>query len=312
MISRILLAKIAIVGICVVGLADAFLAIPAKEVPTRLFSSATAAGTAPMLKSLLKKPSKVLTVGVEYSPEKSQADEVLSMKLRQQAKVSFVVCQDLAAIQLLSKEQESARGNFPGPVPIVCETQTVENNVVQEISESGASAVILDAGASDALQKAESASSCGLETIWKVSSVDQAKQVLEAFEDADIFLLDDTESMAEILEIIPKSSMSIGTLHEPMQEDGAEIETGKEYKKMGCASILVKKACIGDKEDIDYASFLVSGLTSKASSEFKFSGMTGSINGHYGGLAANGSVKWDRTARLAKEKKESEEEDDDE
>ena len=57
-----------------------------------VFSSATTGGTAPLLKSLLKKPSKVLTVGVEYSPDQSPADEVLSMKLRQQAKVSFVVC----------------------------------------------------------------------------------------------------------------------------------------------------------------------------------------------------------------------------
>ncbi len=305
MVSRILAKIAAIAGICVMGLADAFVPTPNTDVPTRLFSSATTAGTAPLLKSILKKPSKVLTVGVEYSPDQSPADEVLSMKLRQQAKVSFVVCQDLSAIKLLSEEQESARGNFPGPVPIVC--QNVQN--VQEISEAGASAIILDVGASDAMQKAESASSCGLETIWKVSSVDQAKQVLESFEDADVFLLDATESMAEILAIIPKSSMSIGTLHEPMQEDGAEIETGKEYKSMGCASILVKKACIGDKEDIDYASFLVSGLTSKASSEFKFSGMTGSINGHYGGLQANGSVKWDRTARLADDENESEEED---
>ena len=294
MVSRIL-AKIAIVGICAMGLADAFVTTPNTEVTTRLFSSATTGGTAPLLKSLLKKPSKVLTVGVEYSPDQSPADEVLSMKLRQQAKVSFVVCQDLSAIKILSQEQESAKGNFPGPVPIVC--QNVQN--VEEISESGASAIILDVGASDAMQKAESASSYGLETIWKVSSVDQAKQVLESFEDADVFLLDATESIAEILAIIPKSSMSIGTLHEPMQEDGAEIETGKEYKSMGCASILVKKACVGGKEDIDYASFLVSGLTSKASSEFKFSGMTGSINGHYGGLQANGSVKWDRIARLA-------------
>jgi hypothetical protein len=89
--------------------------------------------------------------------------------------------------------------------------------------------------------------------------------------------------------------MSIATLYDPMQDGGAEIETGKEFKSMGFASVLVKNACVGDKEDVDYASFVVSGMTSKASKEFKFSGLTGSTNGHFGGIQSNSSVKWERT-----------------
>ncbi len=299
---------VAVFGFCATAHVNAFVTNPVKDFSgvssgTRLFSSATTVGTAPMLKSLLKKPSKVLTVGVEYSPqEESGSDdegslEVLSMKLRQQVKVSFIMCNDLSAIQQFSKEQESAKGNFPGPIPIVCDG--VESSV-QEFSEAGASAIVVDAGSTEALSLAELVSSAGLETIWKVSTAEEAKQVLESTNElADAFLLDVkedyTDVVPQIMEVLPKSSMAIATIYEPMLEDGAEIETGKEFKSMGCASVFVKKACVGDKEDIEYSSFLVGGLTSKASSEFKFSGLTGSTNGHFGGIQANGSVKWERT-----------------
>ena len=293
-----------ILGISALRYVDAFVVNEAPGVSsTRLFSSATTVGTAPVLKSLLKKPSKVLTIGVEYSPQQSEdvvedegSLEVLSMKLRQQAKVAFIVCSNLSTLKLLSKEQETAKGNFPGPVPIVCDGEFSVN----DLSEAGAAAVVIDAGSAEALFLAESASSVGLETIWKVSTVEEAKQVLESTNElADVFLLniqeDSTAAILEIIEALPKSSMSIATLYDPMQQDGAEIEKGKEFKSMGCASVFVKQACVGDKEDIDYASFLVSGLTSKASKEFKFSGLTGSTNGHFGGIQVNSSVKWERT-----------------
>lgn len=330
--------------ICAITFADAFLMNPLKVMPaamssqspvslaspTQLYSSTAAVGPAPVLKSLLKKPSKVLTVGVEYSPQQSDdlvEDrpegnlDVFSMKLRQQAKVSFIVCSDLPTIKLLNAEQETAKGNFPGPVPIVYhgEWSPSSTSSLEDVSEAGASAIVVDAGTPDALALAESASSTGLETIWKVSTVEEAKQVLESTNElADVFLLDvrvdddvGATTISEIIEALPKSSMCIATLYDPMQEDGVEIETGKEFKSMGCASVFVKKACVGDKEDIDYASFVVSGLTSKASKEFKFSSLTGSTNGHFGGIQSNSSVKWERT-RLSVGEEDGENHDDDE
>lgn len=301
-----------VAGVCyAVSLTDAFLMKPPSNAPampfestspSRLFSSATGFGTAPVLKSLLKKPSKVLTVGVEYSPEESTdlgedlsvaSIEILSMKLRQQAKVAFIVCSDVEKVKQFHAEQETARGNFPGPIPIIFLGDVSTSS--SELIEAGASAVVIDAGTNDALSVAESALSAGLETIWKVSTVEQAQQVLKSTKElADVFLLDDSSVISEIAETLPKSSMSIAVLQDPMQEDGAEIETGKEFKSMGCASVLVRKACVGDKEDIEYASFVVSGMTSKASKEFKFSGLTGSTNGHFGGIQSNSSVKWER------------------
>jgi hypothetical protein len=205
----------------------------------------------------------------------------------------------------LSHEQETARGNFPGPVPIVYHHPDDEESVVswQDLSEAGASSIVIDAGETEAASLAESASSFGLETIWKVSAAEQVRKVLERTdESADVFLIDvnvddegGTVAISETLAAVPKTSMSIATLYDPMQDGGAEIETGKEFKSMGFASVLVKNACVGDKEDVDYASFVVSGMTSKASKEFKFSGLTGSTNGHFGGIQSNSSVKWERT-----------------
>lgn len=323
----------AIVGICAITtVTDAFslssmnkapvLSPASFASPTQLFSSDIAVGTAPGLKSLLKKPSKMLTVGVEYSPQQSEdlgEDrqeknlDVFSMKLRQQAKVSFVTCSDLSTIKLLSVEQETAKGNFPGPVPIIFNGEW--STSLENLSEAGASAIVVDAGTTEAISVAELSASTGLETIWKVSSVEEAKLVLESTNElADIFLLDvqvddsiSATTIPQIIEVLPKSSMSIAILHEPMQEDGAEIEMGKEFKSMGCASVLVENACVGDKEDIDYSSFVVSGLTSKASKEFKFSGLTGSTNGHFGGMQSNSSVKWERTRLSSEENGENDE-----
>ena len=342
-----LLWKLAVSSAAISGMiyamtfADAFLVNPLKGMhvamsqspvllasSTQLYSSANV-GTAPMLKSLLKKPSKVLTVGVEYSPQRpddlgedrpEENLDVFSMKLRQQAKVSFIVCSDLPTIKLLSAEQETAKGNFPGPVPIVYDGELSPSSTssLEVVSEAGASAIVIDAGTHDALMLAESASSTGLETIWKVTTVEEAKQVLESTNElADVFLLDirvddNDDAMTKIsgiIEALPKTCMSIATLHDPMQEDGAEIETGKELKSMGCASVFVKKACVGDQEDIDYSSFVVSGLTSKASKEFKFSGLTGSTNGHFGGIQSNSSVKWERTRLSAGEEEDGNDDD---
>ena len=51
---------------------------------------------------------------------------------------------------------------------------------------------------------------------------------------ADIFLLDvrvddsiSATTIPQIIEVLPKSSMYIAILHDPMQEDGAEVEMGE-------------------------------------------------------------------------------------
>jgi hypothetical protein len=58
-----------------------------------------------------------------------------------------------------------------------------------------------------------------------------------------------------------------------------EVALAKAYKRIGgIHSILVQNAIVGDGEDLEYARYVVAGMTSKASSEFKMSTMTGSTS----------------------------------
>ncbi|KAL3939623.1 MAG: hypothetical protein SGBAC_005693 [Bacillariaceae sp.] len=254
-------------------------------------SAATASkGAATNLKSILKKPSKVLTVGVEcFSDDYDIADAselgIMSMQLRK-SKVSFLWSSNVQAIQEFSKEQETAKGSFPGPLPVIYSGGKDYSAAL----EHGASAVVLSAD-DDATEVGEDA-----EVVWRVSSLDEVKKVLETTTDAaNVFLVEvsNEEEFETIVQILPKTSLCMASIA-PMQEDGMEIELGKDLKKVGCGSVLVQSAIVGDAEDLPYAQFLVEGLTSKASSEFKFTGLTGSTNGHFGGVQASGTIKWRR------------------
>lgn len=249
-------------------------------------SMTTTQGATDTLKSVLKKPSKMLTVGLEYFDKGALSAmelNTLSMQLRK-CKASALWCSSLSAVEEFAKEQESARGNFPGPCPVIY------NGVEQDAAlAAGASAIVCTAE--------DTVNTDGCEVIWKVSNAEELQAVLERTGNiANVFLLDkivDIDQVQGIVASLPEGSIWIASL-DPMHPDGAEVNQGKELKKLGCSSVVVKKACVGDSEDLEYAQFLFSGLTSKASSEFKFSGLTGSTNGHFGGVQASGTVKWRR------------------
>jgi hypothetical protein len=243
-------------------------------------------GSASVLKSTLKKPSKVLTVGLEYQDQGNLSARelcILSMQLRK-VKVSAIWCRTVEALKEFSAEQESARGNFPGPCPVIYHGPVDQAGAA---ARAGASAIVLAAGEEIVVVEG------GCEVVWKVSTIDQINNVLDKTgNSADGFWLDG-DNFAELAEAVPKNSLIVASV-DPMQPGGAEIEQGKDFKKLGCASVMIRRACVGDSEDLEYAQFLVGGLTSKASSEFKFTGLTGSTNGHFGGVQANGTVKWKR------------------
>ncbi|KAG7342894.1 hypothetical protein IV203_020839 [Nitzschia inconspicua] len=265
-----------------------------KSTTTSLSSTADAvSGTAPILKSQLKKPSKVLTVGVEYTGNQNDKNElsILSMQLRK-SKVSGLWCRQVELVQVFVEEQATARGNFPGPLPVIY-NGALDQAVAAK--EAGATAIVSSYNEKELLNNIET------EIIWEISSVDEAEKVLKEMDDSTdaAFLInvdsDDTTIAQGILEKIPKQCLVIAAL-KPMQDDGAEVELGRRLKTLGCSSIFIRDACVGDGEDIEYTQFVVNGMTSKASSEFKFSGLTGSTNGHFGGVQANSKISWRRVA----------------
>ena len=287
-----------------------------------LFSSTTAnIGTAPILKSILRKPSKVLTVGVELAPTTTENSSwgdrknelsILSMQLRK-SKVSSIwvsPSQSLSPssaasiLETIVEEQKTAQGNFPGPVPVIYDASAIHDSDVSfaAMARIGVSAVAVTAKQADNLQEDDlRQGEKMMEIIWKVSSVKDIEDVMKRTCDAaDAFLLDIAtsgstfDSLKDVAEALPSTCLRILSV-DAMQPDGKEVEDAKKSKvELGCTSILVRKACVGDQEDLEYTQFVVGGMTSKASSEFKFSGLTGSTNGHFGGIQQNQKINWRR------------------
>lgn len=249
-------------------------------------------GSAAMILATLKKPSKVLTVGVEYvSNNILSATElaILSMQLRK-CKASAIWCQSINVIKEFALEQKSAQGDFPGPCPVIYNGPFEDAELALE---AGASAVVVSASSDMDAPMVQG------EVIWKVSSTQEVEAALKNTDGcANAFWIEmplvvDDDEFAATIDAIPAKALWISAV-EPMQPDAAEIDLGKAYKSIGCGSILIREAVVGDSEDLEYTQFLVCGLTSKASSEFKFSGLTGSTNGHFGGVQSNSSAKWRR------------------
>ena len=253
---------------------------------------------ATQLKTALKKPSKVLTVGVEYvHNDEAEENEILSMQLRK-SKVSSIWCSNIDDVSNFAKEQETAKGNFPGPCPVIYDAKIESNDDIQSAVTAGATAITVDANTIETITSIWN-EEVPLEIIWKIANAQDVEKVSEVtggdMADAAFLIQGDmaSDDIEAISSALPKSSLLIASV-DPMQSDGNEVSQGKQLKALGVASILVNEACVGDAEDMEYSRFLVEGLTSKASSEFKFSGLTGSTNGHFGGVQSNGTVKWRR------------------
>ena len=142
-----------------------------------------------------------------------------------------------------------------------------------------AAAVVLDAGA-DAVD--------GAEVIWRGGSADDLP-------DNAVVLVDDLPADAAGL---PAGAVAVAAVDAMPQPAGSEVAAGR---GAGCASVLVRAACVGDDEDAAYAAWVAAALRSKRSSEFGgIGGLTGAANGHFavGGAHASGDspLEWKRVS----------------
>jgi hypothetical protein len=226
------------------------------------------------------KKMRGVSVSAEYNPPLPDLPtasqlELLSLGLRKgNCATLWTPCID--AVSIFAEEQKSARGDFPGPCPVVYNGDAEH---LQAAVDAGAMAVVLDAAHLNAgLDRFD-----GIEIIWRVTDASEVSAVLEAGRDSDAFCFAASDPAAEgILAALPDATLSVATL-EVMQEDDAEIACGKQLAEgANCRSLLLQKACVGDDEDVEYTRYAIEGLTSKASSTFKIDGMTGAVNGHFG------------------------------
>jgi len=242
-------------------------------------------------KALAKK--RGLAVSVELAGD-TLADsdlELLSMQLRKSHAAALWTA-SVTSVAAVAKEQASARGDFPGPCPVIY------NGDAEHVSEAiaaGATAVVLDAAhaGSDAASAAD-------EVIWHVSSADDVRAIVEAASSsAGAFIAPSSADADAIRAALPEGSVSVCAIN-GMSAQNAEIPCGRALVSGGCNSLLVSNACVGDDEDVPYVQWAIAELNSKQSAEFKIDGHTGAINGHFGGgprPRPAGEMEWKRLAR---------------
>jgi hypothetical protein len=249
----------------------------------------------------LKKPSKTLTVGIEYAGDtaSSGAFDMLSMQLRKR-QVSTIWTSDLVAAAEFVREQKTAIGNFPGPCPVIF------NGGLEQIGaavEVGVSAVVVKVSTAASEEQVsgilDNLAEKQVGVIYEIESSDNVQIILDRHggQQTIAFLIDANSDQLEdaVGGISGSSQDSIIIASLPaMQDDNAEIATARSLKLQGVHSIVLEKAVMGDAEDIEYATFAVNGLTQKKSSSFNMSGLTGSTNGHFGGVGSSVAKTWKR------------------
>jgi hypothetical protein len=209
-----------------------------------------------------------------------------------QAKVSALVTADLTAAAEFVAEQASAAGNFPGPCPVI-----YSGDRPDEAMAAGVTAMVLSAAeARVATTSDKNGSDKDVPIIWEVDSCDDVTWLMtERKQEGMAFLIDaDNENAAFICEALPVSSVVIASM-DAMMPENAELTNSRALVKTTAGAvtcILLRQACVGDVEDIEYANFCVSGLSKKRSSTFNMSGLTGSTNGHFGGVGSSTSTTW--------------------
>lgn len=225
--------------------------------------------------SALKKPSKTLAVVLDVL----HVDESLSMQLRK-LKANALVTSDINVAKLCVNEQSTAKGNFPGPCPVL-----YTGSDFQAARSVGVDAVVVSAGDCEP----------GVDTIYRIKSAEEFQRVPSH----NAFWVDvdgELSSVQSVIEAIPNSAIVLASL-KSMQENNDEIKLARELKQFGASAVVFQKAIVGDGEDLEYASFVVDSVTKKKSTTFNMTGLTGSTNGHFGGVASSQPRTWLRVKR---------------
>ena len=266
------------------------------------------------LSSALRKASQTLSVVIDVNLASNDNDDktvtadatMLSMQLRK-IKASALVTSQATVAAALVKEQAEAAGSFPGPCPVLYTgTEDLEAAVA-----AGVTAVVVDANDDDdATTTTATATTTVVDNVDVIRRVQSVQQVQEA--GAQPVLIAATATNDQVEEILnylsssdddddkaPKPSLVLWAVSS-MQADNAEIHHTKQvlgqYSKKGLVvhGIVLQSAVVGDAEDVEYSAFCIDGLTRKKSSTFNLTGLTGSTNGHFGGVASSRAVTWRR------------------
>jgi hypothetical protein len=247
------------------------------------------AGKRSLLAKALEKPTGALAVSIEYDRhEHSESSEndliVLSMQLRK-SKAASLWTPSLDHLALISKEQRAAKGNFPGPCPVVFypPLSSLDATQIKAAAFAGAHAVVMRTQLLDLRDVVQGQE---MEVIWDVRSTEEIRAVMDAGVETPIFLLPGADVEAGgLLGALPKGSVGVASV----DRGNDEIVLGRSLAKAGVKSVLVRQACDGDTAvDLQYARYAIDSLTSKANPEFQITGI-GSSKGSADGRRSFGA-----------------------
>lgn len=233
----------------------------------------------PVARALQKKQGLAVSVELNTNGHVSDVDlSLLSMQLRK-SHVASIWTSELHTVEVLAHEQMSAKGDFPGPCPIIFtrgETEEAEAAIA-----AGASAVVLKTD--------ERTPDSDAEIIWDASNA-----VSDPSHEGNVYIVPSSE-LGVAQSSLSGDAVIVASL-EALQEGNAEVPCGRSLAVSGCRSLLLRNAVVGHEEDLEYVRWAVDALTSKASSSFKIDGHTGAVNGHFGTRRATaaGDMQWKR------------------
>jgi len=234
--------------------------------------TASAISMAAVKKSKLAKTlnKKTLTVSVDVAA----GDAMLSKRLRTTGVATIFA--DAAVLPVLAEEQQAAKGDFPGPVPVILRDQEINADAIAAAKKAGATGVVIKFGSEGAGELAASATELGLEAMWEVTSKEEFAGATEA--GAGAFLVSSIEDSFGVApgfwEGLEKDSIVVAEI-KALQPGNSEIGLGKSLGAAGCKAVLLSGACTGGAEDHRYVDAALNGLRSKRSEEFQMAGLLG-------------------------------------
>ncbi|EKX40587.1 hypothetical protein GUITHDRAFT_113374 [Guillardia theta CCMP2712] len=217
----------------------------------------------------VKKRTGAFAVMVETCLEEGSEQEVvdLSRQIRQSKSSGIMIdvrntfsSDGRQSFDQISQEQRSAKGNFPGPCPIVVRHRSIAHPwQVAEISCAGAEGVVLSCAAlSDQEWGSKLIQSCnflGLEVLVEVSDEDEVKQAVEA--GAKIVCVRGVESVEEAVILrasIPDTCAAVCAVP-AQQEDNNEIVEVERLKQAKYDAVILMDAALSAGPDRYYVQF---------------------------------------------------------
>ena len=245
-------------------------------------SSAAAAPRAGKLERAIKKKSGAFASLIEFCVEEGSKQDVedVSRACRMGKAAAIVLDVGVAlagrdretTLQVIA-EQARAKGNFPGPCPLVIRhCALVDPLQVAEVHALGASALMLPSAAlsADGAALLSAAAALGLEVVVEVDDEGALAAAREA--GARIMCVRGVGSLEEALALRKKIPAECAALVAvPAQQDNEdELSDVGEAKGAGFDGVVLMEAVIEAENDLEYCICILPAIQSKKSSTFAF------------------------------------------